>query len=79
MDERDDGLLALALGQMLLECEKSLDKDALAARVRSDAVQCLLDISNILGREELSDFECVEEIVTRMERAGLPTSRHDFG
>lgn len=76
---REDDILALALGQMLLAYEKTLDKDALAARVKNDAVQCLLDISNILDREELSDFECVEEIVTRMERAGLVTNRHDFG
>lgn len=76
---REDDILALALGKMLLAYEKTLDKDALAARIRSDAVNCLMDISNILDREELSDFECVEEIVTRMEQAGLGTTRHDFG
>lgn len=76
---REDDILALALGKMLLAYEKTLDKDALAAQVRSEAVQCLLDISTILDREELSDFECIEEIVARMEKAGLGASRHDFG
>lgn len=76
---REDDILALALGQMLLAYEKTLDKDTLAAQVKNDAVQCLMDISTILDRKELNDFECVEEIIARMEKVGLGTTRHDFG
>lgn len=77
--EREDNLLALVLGQTLLEYGKSLDTAALVAQVKSDAEKCLIEIARIMNREELSDFECVEEIVTHMEQMGFDTSRHDFG
>ncbi len=77
--ERERDLLALELGRMFLQYAKTLDQEALAANIRCGAEKCLLDISEILDQEELSDFECVEKIVVRLKKAGLSTSRHDFG
>ncbi len=79
MTERERDLVALELGRMFLQYAKTINQEALAAGIRCGAEKCLLDISEILDREELSDFECVEEIVVRLEKAGLSTSRHDFG
>lgn len=79
MTTKEEDMLAQAIGRMFLQYGNSLDMDALAKQVKSDAVQCLLDIAAILSREELDDFSCVEEIVLRLEKEGLGTFRHDFG
>lgn len=79
MTEREDDIFALALGRMLLQYGKVLDFKALAERIKCDAEKCLLDILEILNREELSDFACIEEITRRIEKMGLDTWRHDFG
>lgn len=76
---RDEDMLALALGGILIMCEKTVDWDALVERVRTNAEKCLMGILTVLERQDLSDFECVEEIVLLLEEAGLSTSRHDFG
>jgi len=72
-------MVALELGRMFLQYAKMMDQEALAEKIRCGAEKCLLDISEILDREELNDFKCVEEIVVRLEKAGLSTTRHDFG
>lgn len=79
MSEREHDMLALALGQMFLTYEHMLDRESLTERVKSTAEKCLLEIVEILDREELDDFQCVEEIVTCIEKIGLGTFRHDFG
>lgn len=78
MKDRENDMLALALGRLILEYDKTLDKESLVKRIRCGAEQCLLDVSAILDRAELSDFECIEEIITRMEKEGLGSWRHDF-
>lgn len=76
---REEDMLALVLGGVLIMCEKTIDWDALVERVRSNTEKCLMDIVTVLDRQDLSDFECVEEIVLLLEEAGISTSRHDFG
>ncbi len=63
MTERERDMVALELGRMFLQYAKMLDQEALAASIRCGAEKCLLDISEILDREEQSDFQCVEENV----------------
>ena len=79
MTEHEESILALALGRLLLQYEKTLDKQALAVQARCGAEKCLLDIADILDRKDLTDFQCVEEIVLIFEHYNLSTSRHDFG
>ena len=79
MTEHEGSILALALGRLLLQYEKTLDKQALAVQARCGAEKCLLDIADILDRKDLTDFQCVDEIITCMEKIGLNTWRHDFG
>ncbi len=38
----------------------------------------LMEIQNILDDDTLSDFECIEKIVCKMEDVNLQTGRHDF-
>lgn len=71
--------------------EKELGRIALAAMdgihgagvfesvIEHDAIVILQAIQDILNSEDLSDFNCVEEIVSLLERAGISTTRHDFG
>lgn len=74
----EDGL-ALALGRLLLQYGRSLFTEKLIEQVKTDTQICLMDICEILDQEELTDFQCIDEIVARVEREGLSTSRHDFG
>lgn len=76
---RDEDMLAESFGWMFLHWVKSLDTALLVKQVRTDTEKCLVDIVAILDREELNDFQCVDEIIHRLEKLGLSTSRHDFG
>ena len=78
MENKENDMLALALGRLILEYDKALNKKSLVEHIKCSAEQCLLDISAILDRSALSDFECIEEIIVRMEKEGLGTWRHDF-
>lgn len=73
-------LVARELGRMMV---KLLDRPEIFATVRSaadhTAVQALQRIQDILNNADLSDFQCVEEIVSAMEDFGLTSQRHDFG
>lgn len=73
-------LVEQALGRMMV---KLLDRPEIFATIRSTAehkaVQALQRIQDILNNSDLSDFRCVEEIVSAMEGFGLTSQRHDFG
>ncbi len=73
-------LVERELGRMPV---KLLDRPELFAAIRSaaehKAVLALQKIQDILNDPALSDFQCVEEIVTVMEDFGLSACRHDFG
>ncbi len=79
----------MSVSQELVERElgrtmvKLLNNPEIFATVRSaaehTAVQTLQRIQDILSNSDLSDFQCVEEIVTAMEGFGLTAHRHDFG
>lgn len=73
-------LVERELGRMMV---KLLDRPEIATTIHSaaehTAVQTLQRIQDILNDPTLSDFRCVEEIVTVMEDYGLSAQRHDFG
>lgn len=68
------------LGRLVLEL---LEERGTAASAYPAAEQRALEtvqaIQAVLDDEGRSDFDCVEEIAGILERAGAPTSRHDFG
>lgn len=35
-------------------------------------------IRNIINRSELTDFECIEKIMSELDMVGLDCNRHDF-
>lgn len=43
------------------------------------ALELVQAIQTVLNNSDHSDFECVEEIVSILEKAGITISRHDFG
>ena len=43
------------------------------------AIRALQDIQDVLNQEELTDFVCIEKIVSIFENYGLSCDRHDFG
>ena len=58
-------------------CEKEFD---IAQIADTKATQILREIQNILAKEDLSDFEIVEEIVCIFEKNNLSIGGcHDFG
>lgn len=68
-----------ALGRAALNAIEDLSPDLLKLEVEEDAVQILEEIRNILDDYKLDDFECIEYIVSVLERWGISTIRHDFG
>ena len=71
--EKELGRLALAI------LEGLHGTDFLNPIVGNDAVGALQLIRQVLDDERKSDFECVEDIVDILWRAGIHTNRHDFG
>ncbi len=68
------------LGRLVLELLKergAADLVVLAAEQR--ALGVIQSIQAVLEDPDCSDFECVEEIISILEHAGIPASRHDFG
>ncbi len=73
-------LLAMELGRLSLGILEGIHgSDFLDAAADHHAIRILQDIQDILNNEQLSDFCCVEEIVSLLERSGISTTRHDFG
>lgn len=55
------------------------ERDQLAALVNRRALQALKQIQAAVEDGGLSDFACMEEIITVLEAYGMRISRHDFG
>ncbi len=72
-------LLERRLGHVLLEHLEPCEMNELVPSTDNEAVDILEQIRDILDRETLDDFACVEEIVALLLTKGISTSRHDFG
>lgn len=73
-------LLERELGHAALELLGEQAAAALAVPAAEErALNIVQAIQSVLDDESRSDFACVEEIVCILARAGVPTSRHDFG
>lgn len=73
-------LAANALGELALKFVRDIyTSDRFIYVTDGMAVRALQDIQDILNNENLTDFQCVEEIVLIFEHYNLSTSRHDFG
>lgn len=72
-------LVEQELGRAVLHAlEQTAPADQLAAAAGQRALDVLQKIHDIVENRDLSDFDCVEEIVCTLEEAGIGTSRHDF-
>ena len=72
-------LLSSNLSDFILE-ELTLKKFNAKKLVDTKATQILQEIQNVLAKENLSDFELVEEIVCIFEKNNLSIGGcHDFG
>ena len=68
------------LGRLALVILEGLHgTDVLDPIVENKAIVTLQSIREVLDDESRSDFDCVEEIVNILWRAGISTNRHDFG
>lgn len=73
-------LMAMELGRLSLGILEGIyGSEFLDMTADHHAIRILQDIQNILNNERLTDFCCVEEIVSLLERSGISTTRHDFG
>ena len=80
MHEIEKEIAEKELGRLILSLLKGLHgTDFLYPIVENEAVSALQHIKDILDDEGMSDFDCVEEIVRILWRAGISTDRHDFG
>lgn len=72
--------LESALGGIALQAiEEQKNQDLALELAKENAVQTLQKIQDILENQDLSDEECVEEIVVVFHDAGFTTFRHDYG
>lgn len=72
--------LERALGIIALKAvEEQKNQDLALELAKENAVQTLQKIQDILENYDLSDEECVEEIVVVFHDAGFTTFRHDYG
>lgn len=73
-------LMERELGRTALELlgEQAM-AELLVPAAEQRALKMIQAIQTVLDDSARSDFECVEEIVSILERAGIPVSRHDFG
>lgn len=73
-------LIQRELGRTVLELlgEQTLD-ELLIPAAEQRALGIVQDIQTVLDDSARSDFECVEELVSILEKAGISVSRHDFG
>lgn len=78
--EAIQALMEHELGHTLLELlgEHSLTELVVPA-AEQRALGIVRNIQAVLDDESRSDFDCIEEIVCILEKAGVSTSRHDFG
>lgn len=73
-------LAARALGRLAIKLLNDVyQSDYFSVVTDGLATKALQEIQDILNKENLTDFECIEEIVLIFERYGISTSRHDFG
>lgn len=73
-------LVERELGRTALTMLESLyGKNCVIPAVESEAIRLLEAIRSVLDNENLSDFDCIEEIVKILQRDGVLTNRHDFG
>ncbi len=73
-------LAAHALGDFALNLVRDIyTSDQFAFITDGLAVRALQEIQDVLDKEELTDFECIDKIVGIFYRYNLNTSRHDFG
>lgn len=73
MMERELGCLVLEL------LEKRNTADLVVPAAEQRALGIIQAIQMVLKDPVRTDFDCVEEIVSILEHAGIPTDRHDFG
>lgn len=73
-------LMERELGRTALELlgEQAM-AELLVPAAEQRALKMIQAIQTVLDDSARSDFECVEEIVNILERAGIPVSWHDFG
>lgn len=72
--------LESALGGIALRAiEEQKNQDLALELAKEKAIQTLQKIQDILEDQDLSDEECVEEIVVVFHDAGFTTFRHDYG
>ena len=72
--------LESALGGIALRAvEEQRNQDLALELAKEKAIQTLQKIQDILENHDLSDEECVEEIVVVFHEAGFTTFRHDYG
>lgn len=65
---------------LLYEIRKNINDVRMEKLAENISVQALKDIHNILSDNSLSDFECIEEIISVFEKIGSGGgNRHDFG
>lgn len=74
-----EDIICKEIGQIILTAYKKEDFDRKEI-ADSKSLQALQKIKTIIENKELSDFECIEEIVCVFEDIGSGAgSRHDFG
>lgn len=73
-------LVEKELGRTALAMLESLHgKNCVIPAVETEAIRLLEAIRSVLDNENLSDFDCIEEIVDILWHAGIVSNRHDFG
>lgn len=73
-------LIERELGHRMLELlDEQSRAELLVPAAEQRALGIVRAIQSVLDDGGRTDFDCVEEIVRILERAGVSTSRHDFG
>lgn len=74
-------LMERELGRLVLELVREQDTAGppLLRAAEQRALGVIQEIQTVLDDPDRSDFDCVEEIIGILARAGVPTTRHDYG
>lgn len=73
-------LMEREMGRLVLELVAEQDAGPLLLRAAEQrALGIVQDIQTVLDDPLRSDFDCVEEIIDILARAGITTTRHDYG
>lgn len=73
-------LLEQELGRCMLEIlGEQFKAESLVSAAEQRALGVVQAIQSVLDDQTKSDFDCVEEIVCILHRAGVSTFRHDYG